>query len=148
MMCVSNCADTLYGSLSLGGHGANKSDDGFHVLRIHVGEGHAAFLHLDTVMAQKIFKDRRGKNRGCAGQWWGGNGSGRSTNAMTAFAGVALEDFLSAQSERAERNGCGLLFGRGLRRIGCGRSRFGSRRGWRGVVLGGGRGGGCRSEAG
>lgn len=88
--------------------------------RAHVGEGHSAFLHLDTVMAEKIFKDRCGKNRSCPGQGRGGNGSRQSSNAMTAFAGVVLEDFLSAQGKRAEWSGCSLLHRCGWCRIGWG----------------------------
>ena len=111
---------TDQGLLAFGRHGADKGDDGFHVLSVHVGEGHAAFLHLDTVMAEKIFQDRRGKNRSCACQGRGSYSSGQSTNAMTAFAGVMLEDFLAAQGERAQWSGCGLLRGYGWRGTGWG----------------------------
>jgi hypothetical protein len=33
-----------------------------HVWRIHVGQRHAAFLHLDTVVPENIFQNRRGKD--------------------------------------------------------------------------------------
>ena len=81
----------------MAGHGADISDDRFHIFGIHSSERHATLLHLFTVMPQQVFKHGSTEDGSRSSQTGGCYCSMQSANAMAGLTGIALKYYFSLQ---------------------------------------------------